>query len=74
MHAQAATSNPNKRKQLYDRVQEIAWQQQPFIYLVNKNALSAVSKSVHGVDPVALSPQTYWQIEKLHLTVERASR
>lgn len=74
MRAQASSTNPNKRKQLYDHVQEIAWQQQPFIYLVNKNALSAVSKSVRGVEPVALSPQTYWQIEKLHIAVERASR
>jgi peptide/nickel transport system substrate-binding protein len=74
MRAQAASTNVARRKQLYDRLQEIAWQQQPFIYLVNKNALSAVSKSVHGVEPVALTPQTYWQIEKMRVTVERASR
>lgn len=73
MRAQAASTNAKKRKELYDRVQQIVWEQQPFIYLVHKNALSAVSKNVHGAEPVALSPQTYWQIERLRVTVERAA-
>ncbi len=74
MRAQASATSATKRKALFDKVQEIAWEQQPFIYLVHKNALSAVSKEVHGAEPVALSPQTYWQIEKLRVTIERASR
>ena len=53
-------------------MQEIAWQQEPFIYLVNKNALSAVSPAVHNAHPVVLRPQVYWNIDQLSLTSEVA--
>jgi peptide/nickel transport system substrate-binding protein len=43
MRAQASSLDDHKRKQYFDRVQEIAWEQEPFIYLVTKNGLSAVS-------------------------------
>jgi len=65
MRAQASSSDAKKRKESFDRVQEIAVEQAPFIYLVNKNALSAVSVSVHGASPVILSPQAYWNAETL---------
>jgi peptide/nickel transport system substrate-binding protein len=65
MRAQASAADPKKRKQSFDRVQEIALEQAPFIYLVNRNALSAVSANVHGADPVILVPQTYWNAERL---------
>jgi peptide/nickel transport system substrate-binding protein len=67
MRAQAAASDPKKRKEYFDKVQEIAWQQEPFIYLLNKNALSAISPSVHNVHPAVLRPQVYWNIEQLSL-------
>lgn len=73
MHAQAATLDVSRRKQYFDKVQEIAWEQEPFIYLVTKNALSAVSTSVHKVHPVALRPQVYWNIDELTLGAEVAS-
>ncbi len=72
MQAQASTLDPNKRKEFFDKVQEIAWQQEPFIYLVNKNALSAVSPVVRNVHPVALRPQVYWNIDQLSLASEVA--
>jgi peptide/nickel transport system substrate-binding protein len=65
MRAQAASADANKRKRNFDRVQEIAVEQAPFIYLVNRNALSAVSASVHGAEPGILVPQTYWNAELL---------
>ena len=65
MRAQASSSDDKKRKESFDRVQEIAVEQAPFIYLVNRNALSAVSANVHGANPVILVPQTYWNIERL---------
>ncbi len=65
MRAQASTSDEKKRKESFDRVQEIAVEQAPFIYLVNRNALSAVSANVHGANPVTLVPQTYWNAERL---------
>jgi peptide/nickel transport system substrate-binding protein len=65
MRAQASSADPKKRKQAFDRVQEIVVEQAPFIFLVNKNALSAVSAKVQGASPVILAPQTYWNIEQL---------
>jgi peptide/nickel transport system substrate-binding protein len=65
MRAQASTGDAKKRKESFDRVQEIAVEQAPFIYLVNRNALSAVAASVQGASPVILVPQTYWNIERL---------
>jgi len=72
MRAQASTLDPKKRKEDYDKVQEIAWQQEPFIYLVNKNALSAVSPNLRNVHPVVLRPQVYWNIDQLALSSEVA--
>jgi peptide/nickel transport system substrate-binding protein len=67
MRAQASTTDNKQRKQYFDRVQEIVADQAPFIYLVNKNALSAVSPTVRNAAPVVLRPQTYWNIDSLYL-------
>jgi peptide/nickel transport system substrate-binding protein len=75
MRAQASAADPKKRKESFDRVQEIVAEQAPFIYLVNQNALSAVSSAVQGADPGILSPQTFWNAERLTLNpTTRASR
>jgi peptide/nickel transport system substrate-binding protein len=65
MRVQASTSDAKKRKEAFDRVQEIVVEQEPFIFLINKNALSAVSTTVRGAAPVILSPQTFWNAERL---------
>lgn len=65
MRAQASSADAKKRKESFDRVQEIAVEQAPFIYLVNRNALSAVAATVQGASPVILVPQTYWNAERL---------
>jgi peptide/nickel transport system substrate-binding protein len=65
MRAQASTADAKRRKEAFDRVQEIVAEQAPFIYLVNRNALSAVATSVKGASPVILAPQTYWNVERL---------
>ncbi len=65
MRAQASTMDVKKRKQEVDEVQEIVWRQEPFIYLVNKDALVAVSTNLHNARPVALRPQVYWNIDQL---------
>jgi len=72
MREQASTADVKKRKQAVDRVQEIVWQQEPFIYLVNKDSLSAVSPSLHNAHPVVLRPQVYWNIDQLTLGNEVA--
>jgi peptide/nickel transport system substrate-binding protein len=65
MRAQASACDAAKRKSSFDRVQEIALEQAPFIFLVNRNALSAISANVHGASPVILVPQTYWNADRL---------
>jgi peptide/nickel transport system substrate-binding protein len=65
MRAQASSSDVKKRKEAFDRVQEIVVEQEPFIFLINRNSLSAVSTAVHGAAPVILSPQTFWNVEWL---------
>jgi len=75
MRAQASTADPKKRKESFDRLQEIVAERTPFIYLVNQNALSAVSSAVAGANPGILSPQTFWNAERLTLSATtRASR
>jgi peptide/nickel transport system substrate-binding protein len=75
MRAQASASDPKKRKKSFDRVQEIIAEQAPFLYLINKNSLSAVSTSVEGAAPVILSTQTYRNAERLTLhSTAQASR
>jgi peptide/nickel transport system substrate-binding protein len=65
MRVQASATDPRLRKQAFDRVQEIVVEEEPFIFLINKNSLSAVSPAVHGAAPVILSPQTFWNAERL---------
>ncbi len=68
MRMQASTMDLKKRKQAIDRVQEIVRQQEPFLYLVNSDALVAVSPRLHNVEPVVLRPQVFWNIEWLWLS------
>jgi peptide/nickel transport system substrate-binding protein len=74
MLAQASTTDPHKRKAFFDRVQQIVWEEAPFIYLVNKNSLAAVSPFLRNVTPVALRPQTYWNVEYLYFSNEVAGK
>jgi len=70
MQAQASATDQTRRKTYFDQVQRIAWEQQPFIYLVNKNALAAISPSLANTSPVVLRPQTFWNVETLHFSNE----
>lgn len=73
MQRQASSNDLAVRKAAFDRVQEIAADEVPFIYLVNKDALSGVSTALQGEVPVVLRPQTYWNIERLKLSQEVAA-
>ena len=72
MRTQASTLDRKKRKQAVDRVQQIVWEQEPFIYLVNKDALSAVSTKLQNVHPVVLRPQIYWNVDQLTVGTQLA--
>lgn len=67
MREQASAATEKERKAKFDRVQQIAAEQQPFIYLINKDVLMAASPSVSGVAPVVLNPPAFWNIETLRI-------
>lgn len=68
MRAQASTADQRRRKVYWDRVQEIAWEHEPILYLVHKDALVAISPSVKNAEPTAFRPQAYWNVEQLALS------
>ncbi|MGH9606099.1 MAG: ABC transporter substrate-binding protein [Terracidiphilus sp.] len=67
MREQASDLDIRKRKLAVDKVQSIVWQQEPFIYLVNPDSLSAVSPALLNAHPVVLRPQVFWNIDQLML-------
>lgn len=71
MLAQATEASQRRRKALFDRVQEIADEETPVIWLVHRNALAAVSPLLRNVSPAPLYPQTYWNAEHLYLAAGR---
>lgn len=72
MREQASTLDQAKRKKYYDEVQQIVWEQEPFIYLINRDSLSAVSPALQNVHPTILRPQVYWNIDELSLNQQLA--
>jgi peptide/nickel transport system substrate-binding protein len=65
MQAQAAAPDSKQRKAYFDKVQEIVAEKAPMLFLVNPNALSAVSANLKNVTPALLRPQIYWNVECL---------
>ncbi len=65
MQAQTAAQDPAKRKVYFDRVQQIISDKAPMLFLLNPNALSAVSPNLKNVTPATLRPQIYWNAERL---------
>ncbi len=56
MKLQAETADPAARKRAVDRVQQIAFDQQPFIFLVYPNTLCAISPQLSGAELSILQP------------------
>lgn len=67
MREQATAIADKDRKKKFDRVQQIIYEQQPFIYLVNRDVITAVSPAVVGAAPTVLNPQAFWNAEVLRL-------
>ena len=65
MRRQAAEQRPEARKRIFDRVQQIVWEQEPFLYLINKNSLMAFAPQLQNTAPAPVAPQAYWNIEYL---------
>jgi peptide/nickel transport system substrate-binding protein len=67
MTAQAAEARADRRKALFDRVQEIVSEQAPVIYLLNHNALVGWSPMLQNVRPSVLPPRLLWNADELRL-------
>jgi peptide/nickel transport system substrate-binding protein len=62
---QSTLLDENRRKILFDRVQQIVWEEAPFLYLVNRNALVAAARSLRNMEPSPLRPNILWNAERL---------
>jgi peptide/nickel transport system substrate-binding protein len=67
MAAQSSSADPRKRKQAFDRVQEVVEEQAPVIYLINPHALVAYSTEVRDLVPAPARPHLFWNIDRLSL-------
>ena len=69
MFDQAATTlDQNRRRQYYNRFQEIVAEQQPFVFFVNVQLQVAVRNTLANVSPSAFGGPT-WDIDRIFYTV-----
>jgi peptide/nickel transport system substrate-binding protein len=67
MQQQMVTMDYGKRKQLYDRVQQLIAENQPFIFLATSNILAAANSRVGNFQPAVLDPYTLWNADELFI-------
>jgi peptide/nickel transport system substrate-binding protein len=67
MQRQMVTLNYAKRKQLYDRVQQIIAENLPFIFLATPNILVGADNRVGNFHPAVLDPYTLWNADELYI-------
>jgi len=67
MHEQATALADKDRKKAFDQAQQIIYEQQPYIYLVNRDVLTAFSPAVQGAAPTVLTPPAFWNADVLQL-------
>jgi peptide/nickel transport system substrate-binding protein len=77
MQQQMITLNYAKRKQLYDRVQQIIAENVPFIFLATPDVLVGAKSQIGNFHPAVLDHYTLWNADQLYLRapargVERA--
>ena len=67
MQEQMITLKYEKRKRLYDRVQELVAQNLPFIFLATPDVLVAAKSHVGNFHPAVLDHYTLWNADQLYL-------
>jgi len=67
MLTQATVLDPARRKEMFNRVQRIAHEQEPFIYLVYRKALMAASPLLRDLRPAAMFPNLFWNLDQVSL-------
>ncbi|MCP3961400.1 MAG: ABC transporter substrate-binding protein [bacterium] len=66
MDRQLTTIDPVERKRLYDRVQELAAQNLPMIFLVSPNVLAGAAPGLGNFSPAILDHFTLWNADELY--------
>ena len=74
MTEQMVTLDYHKRKKLYDRVQQIASEQMPFIFLATPNILTGAKADVGNFQPAVLDHYTLWNADQLCLRNSESAR
>jgi peptide/nickel transport system substrate-binding protein len=74
MHEQTTMQDRKKRKQAYDRVQQLVAEHDPVICLVSPNVLVGVKNSVGGVKPAVMRHHLLWNVEQLFQRPVKASQ
>ena len=67
MKKQLITTNFVERRNLYNRVQELMWENMPMICLVSPHVLVAAKNTVENFHPAILGSQTLWNSDRLFL-------
>ena len=67
MQQQMITPNYEQRKRMYDRVQQLIWENLPVICLVSPNVLVGATERLRNFQPAILSNHTLWNAEELFL-------
>ncbi len=70
MERQMITLNYEKRKRLYDRVQQLIAENLPFIFLATPNVLVAAKGQVGNFNPAILDHYTLWNADRLYLRTQ----
>jgi peptide/nickel transport system substrate-binding protein len=74
MQAQMTTTDYAARKKLYDRVQELASQNLPFIFLLGPDILVGAQATVGNFRPVILEPYALWNADQLFIRAAGAAK
>jgi len=67
MQQQLVTLEYTKRKQLYDRAQQLIAENLPFIFLGTPNILAGANARVGNFHPAVLDPYTLWNADELYV-------
>jgi peptide/nickel transport system substrate-binding protein len=70
MQRQMVTLNYEKRKRLYDRVQQLISENLPFIFLATPNVLAGAKAQVGNFHPAVLDHYTLWNADQLYLRAQ----
>jgi peptide/nickel transport system substrate-binding protein len=74
MEDQMTTTDYAARKKLYDRVQELAAQNLPFIFLLSPNILVGAQVTVGNFRPAILEPYALWNVDQLFIRTAGAAK